>query len=343
MVSNAGEAYLALGRTDEVGRLVDALTDHPLRPDDDVLLGCAPMPTCRRGDLDGALAWLRRDRGQPLHARRQWARGDAEALAYVLLWNRRPAEALDVVADSLPAAAVGDASQETGLLLSLGARAAADLAMLRGAPDVESSPRLDEFREGMALDPFADRDTLPRATADRRQWQAERIRAEGRSDPEAWTEAASAWEALSMPHDAAYCWWRAAEALLTTGASKPDVRAALHAAHRLSDGHLPLRDEVGKVATQARIPILDASSVGGDVGREWGLTAQEAEVLRLLAGGFTNAEIGTALFISPKTASVHGRGPRMASLRSEPRASDSRRPRSALVGRVGLEPTTQGL
>ena len=108
-----------------------------------------------------------------------------------------------------------------------------------------------------------------------------------------------------MPHDAAYCWWRAAEALLTTGASKPDVRAALHAAHRLSDGHLPLRDEVGKVATQARIPILDASSVGGDAAAEWGLTAQEAEVLRLLAGGFTNAEIGTALFISPKTASVH--------------------------------------
>ena len=223
----------------------------------------------------------------------------------MLLWNRRPAEALEIIVDSLPTAAVGDFSQETGQLLSFGASAAADLAALRGEPDDGAIASLDELREAMVLDPFADRDTLPRASADRRQWQAERIRAEGRSDPEAWTEAASAWEALSMPHDAAYCWWRAAEALLTTGASKPDVRAALHAAHRLSAGHLPLRDEVGKVATRARIPILDASSVGGDVGREWGLTAQEAEVLRLLAGGFTNAEIGTALFISPKTASVH--------------------------------------
>lgn len=108
-----------------------------------------------------------------------------------------------------------------------------------------------------------------------------------------------------MPHDAAYCWWRAAEALLTAGASPTEIRTALHAAHRLSDGHLPLRDEVGKVATRARIPILDASSVGGDLAGQWGLTTQETEVLRLLAAGFTNAEIGTALFISPKTASVH--------------------------------------
>ncbi|HET9648868.1 MAG TPA: response regulator transcription factor, partial [Microlunatus sp.] len=58
-------------------------------------------------------------------------------------------------------------------------------------------------------------------------------------------------------------------------------------------------------ATRARIPILDASSVGGDLAGQWGLTTQETEVLRLLAAGFTNAEIGTALFISPKTASVH--------------------------------------
>jgi DNA-binding CsgD family transcriptional regulator len=43
----------------------------------------------------------------------------------------------------------------------------------------------------------------------------------------------------------------------------------------------------------------------GNNARGSGLTAQETQVLRLLAGGFTNAEIGTALFISPKTASVH--------------------------------------
>jgi DNA-binding NarL/FixJ family response regulator len=36
-----------------------------------------------------------------------------------------------------------------------------------------------------------------------------------------------------------------------------------------------------------------------------GLTAREQEVLGLLAGGLTNREIGEALFITEKTASVH--------------------------------------
>jgi DNA-binding CsgD family transcriptional regulator len=303
LVGNTAEAHLALAQTAEVVRLVDAF-DQPIRRDDDVLSGLRAHADLLRGNPRAALARMRSDDGiRPVGA--QWARVDAETLAYVLLWNRRPAEALDVVNNSLPAAAVGDGSQEAGLLLSLGARAAADLAQQDVQAAAEAIARLDDLRAAMALDPFADRPTLPRASADRRQWQAERTRADGRSDPEAWTAAASAWEALSMPHDAAYCWWRAAEALVALGADKEKIRAALHAAHRLSDSHLLLRDEVAKVAAHARIPILDASNLGGNIARERGLTAQETEVLRLLAGGFTNAEIGTALFISPKTASVH--------------------------------------
>ena len=37
----------------------------------------------------------------------------------------------------------------------------------------------------------------------------------------------------------------------------------------------------------------------------WGLSAREREVLALVADGRTNREIGEALFISTKTASVH--------------------------------------
>jgi DNA-binding NarL/FixJ family response regulator len=35
------------------------------------------------------------------------------------------------------------------------------------------------------------------------------------------------------------------------------------------------------------------------------LTEREVEVLRLVADGMTNGQIGTRLFMSPKTASVH--------------------------------------
>ena len=304
LVCNAAEAYLALGRTEEVGRLVDAVTDELLRPDDDLLSDLRAHADLRRGDPSGGLERVRGASGRT-GRNAELSRVYAESLAYMLLWNCRPAEALTVAEACLPVASVGDWSQETGLLLSLGARAVADLAEHGGTSSAEAMTALDELQKGMALNPFADRDTLPRATADRRQWQAERTRAEGKSDPDAWTDAASVWESLSMPHDAAYCWWRAAEALLATGADKADLRVALHAAHRLSEGHLPLRDEVGKVATRARIPILEALETDTTPAGDGHLTAQEAKVLRLLATGLTNAEIGTALFISPKTVSVH--------------------------------------
>jgi DNA-binding CsgD family transcriptional regulator len=60
---------------------------------------------------------------------------------------------------------------------------------------------------------------------------------------------------------------------------------------------------VAGLAGRARIDLGTPADDGDDLGV--GLTAREREVLGLLAGGLTNREIGEALFISEKTASVH--------------------------------------
>jgi DNA-binding NarL/FixJ family response regulator len=51
-----------------------------------------------------------------------------------------------------------------------------------------------------------------------------------------------------------------------------------------------------------------ASDTGADTDPEverYGLTPREEEVLRLLAEGLSNAQIGDRLFISPRTVGVH--------------------------------------
>jgi DNA-binding CsgD family transcriptional regulator/tetratricopeptide (TPR) repeat protein len=304
---NAAEAQLALGHTAEVGRLVDELTDHPLRPDDDQLLGWARAHAdFRRGKLADVTAWLEGRLGMP-PMDGESSRMQAEALAYILLWGNRPEHAFQVAVQALmPLATTGNGSH-AGLLFTLGARAAADIAqdgnLERAA---EASAQLDDLLASMLRDPFADTDTLPRASVDRRQWQAERSRAEGRADPGEWQDAAVGWESLAMPHEAAYCWWRTAEALVQKGAPKDAVRDALQRAHRLAEEHVPLRQQIETLASRRRLPIVDRDATSEtDLTRQRALTPQEVRVLRLLAEGLTNAEIGTALFISPKTASVH--------------------------------------
>jgi DNA-binding NarL/FixJ family response regulator len=72
-----------------------------------------------------------------------------------------------------------------------------------------------------------------------------------------------------------------------------------------------LRAEIEKLALRARIPLQAAPAAPAEATRpakvpaHAGLTSRELTVLRLLAAGRTNAQIGAELFMSPKTASVH--------------------------------------
>jgi DNA-binding CsgD family transcriptional regulator/tetratricopeptide (TPR) repeat protein len=147
----------------------------------------------------------------------------------------------------------------------------------------------------------------PLRQAFRKTMLAECQRAEGTLELAVWDEVAAAWQALGQPYETAQALLRSAEAAVAggdrEGAADRLARAESYVAELQAR---PLLDEIHALARRARI---STPRLTGDDSREpWerlGLTAREAEVLRLVAAGRSNREIATELFISIKTASVH--------------------------------------
>jgi DNA-binding NarL/FixJ family response regulator/tetratricopeptide (TPR) repeat protein len=141
--------------------------------------------------------------------------------------------------------------------------------------------------------------------------EAEAGRAEGRSDPDMWRRAADAGVADGDPHRTAYARFREAEAVLASRGDRARAVEALTVANATADGlgAEPLRREIEALARGARIELSDEPTTPPAAPEPrldtLGLTPRELEVLRLLAVGYTNPQIGEALYISRKTASHH--------------------------------------
>ena len=109
-----------------------------------------------------------------------------------------------------------------------------------------------------------------------------------------WQDAAAQWQEIGCP-------WEAALSLAET--DDPDsLQRASAELHRLG-----ARLDAARVAQRMRGLGLAAATRPRrtTAGNPAGLTDRELEVARLLGEGATNAEIGSALFISPKTAAHH--------------------------------------
>jgi DNA-binding CsgD family transcriptional regulator len=140
---------------------------------------------------------------------------------------------------------------------------------------------------------------------------AELTRAKGNSDHAKWLAAASEWDALERPYWVAIARWRAAEALVDGGdraAASDAARVALETARRLGSEWLTV--QLTGLAGRARLELDQEADGNGaaaavDDGDPFGLTPRERQVLALLAEGATNRQIGTALYMAEKTASVH--------------------------------------
>jgi DNA-binding CsgD family transcriptional regulator/tetratricopeptide (TPR) repeat protein len=142
---------------------------------------------------------------------------------------------------------------------------------------------------------------------------AELARARGRNDPALWQKAALAWEPIERLYGMVYARWREAEAHVEAGdraAAAEPAQQALQVASRL--GARWLESEIVALRDRARLDLSDdggeaghAQAEGSDDPDPFGLTPRERQVLALIAEGATNRQIGTALFMAEKTASVH--------------------------------------
>jgi DNA-binding CsgD family transcriptional regulator/tetratricopeptide (TPR) repeat protein len=130
----------------------------------------------------------------------------------------------------------------------------------------------------------------------------------GEPDPDAWAAAAAAADRVGDPWRTAVARRHEAEAAAALGAADR-AATALRDAHAIATslGAGPLIEDLGALSARTRLRVDVAEApvfTAADVDR-LGLTPRETEVLALVAAGRTNREIGTALYVSEKTASVH--------------------------------------
>ncbi len=234
------------------------------------------------------------------------------AVADALTWLGRPAEAVRSVLQGLERCTNPDSSPHHLVAVSLCALGIAALADQADAARLRSDDEAlaQTLAQGEHLAQRARRamrEGRPRLASVGPEGQAWLLRAEaeatrlaGRPDPVRWREAVDAFSGYGHRYETARCRLRLAEALAATGdraEAGAQVRLAREVAAQL--GALPLRAAIDALARRTRLDLGLGPAGGG------GLTPREDEVIRLIATGLTNRQIGTRLGIAEKTASVH--------------------------------------
>ena len=312
IVANRIEALLEIGDWDAADRESAAAVRGITESFPDARLILRALLETGRGEFDAAHAHFdaasnttRPDRGHGLLD--GW-------IAELALWERRWEDAEAAVEEGLAQARGPGAAHIRVFVSATGLRAQAELAALaRARRDTDDlHDRLDRARKLLATARRAAASSItPTSTGWLAQADAEHERALGAARPELWRAASETWDRLDRSPLAAYCRWRQAEALVGAGASRAEASAPLRDAHAVATrlAAKPLLAELELLAQRARLELAAPEAAAHveqqRVEEALGLTHREAEVLALVARGYTNREIAGELVISVKTASVH--------------------------------------
>jgi tetratricopeptide (TPR) repeat protein len=214
-LANTVEGLLGRGRTAEAAALIDPLITGPVDRDNwPVHLARAEIDLLR-GEVDAAAERLAHKK---LDASLESAREFGERAGEVALWAGRPEEALEEVQRLLGRLEDTVWVIFCGRLLVAGMRACADLAERGRARHDDNVVRAalaaaDDLASWVQQErdvPFTEHPFLAAIPAASATWAAERGRAAGANDAEAWSVAAERWGALGYRHRSAYARWRQA-------------------------------------------------------------------------------------------------------------------------------------
>ena len=306
----AAEGLIRLGRWSEADTILDHSEGTEAFPLGEMRLALAgAMLAARRGDRDRAHALLAQAEAGPVDPLHRWFLDRAAAEMHLALGEWAEAAAVAERALTRDATALWQArfvmyGTVAEVELALDARARREpfdpdaiAARLRG--------RIDAARDAAKAGQGAEE--APDSAAHLAHAAAAVTRLHD-SDPEAWAEAARRWAHLADPYWLATARVREAEAAAARGATARAAEA-LREAHQLAASlpSEPVLADIEAVSRRTRLsveppvaPVLEEAAID-----QLGLTPREAEVLSLVAAGQTNRQIGEALFVSEKTASVH--------------------------------------